>query len=167
MQKPESLRKLLLATVPGLGQNPERLALFIDKGEIHGAHGRSLSFEYRFTLNLVIESYAGDMDALMVPVLAWISENQHELIGGPDAQPFRFEAELLDDESRDISIFIDLREAVMVVPREGGGFGVKPAPIISPASRNRFDGVPSCTKLWQLFLNETLVAQTSDPAFQP
>lgn len=167
MQKPESLRKLLLATVPGLGQNPERVAVFIDKGEIHGGHGRSLSFEYRFTLNLVIESYAGDMDALIVPVLAWISENQPELIGGPDAQPFRYEAEILDDESRDVSIFIDLREAVIVVPREGGGFGVKPAPIISPAARDRFDGVPSCTKLWQLFLNDTLVAQTSDPAFQP
>lgn len=167
MEKPESLRKLLLATVPGLRQNPERLALFVDKGEIHGGNGSSLSFEYRFTLNLVIESYAGDMAALMVPVLAWIAENQSELIGGPDARPFRFEAEILDDESRDISIFIDLRESVIVVPREGGGYGVRPAPIIAPASRNRFDGVPGGAKLWQLFLNDTLVAQTSDPAFQP
>ncbi len=167
MEKPESLRKLLLETVPGLKQNPERLALFIDKGGIHGGHGRSLSFEYRFTLNLVIESYAGDMAALVVPVLAWIAENQPELIGGPDAQPFRYEAEILDDESRDVSIFIDLREAVIVVPREGGGYGVKPAPIISPASRDRFDAVPNCTKLWQLFLNDCLIAQTGDPAFGP
>lgn len=157
MKKPDSLKKLLLATVPGLKDNPECLTLFVDKGEIHGGHGASLSFEYRYTVNIVLESYAGDMDALTVPVLAWIAENEHILMGAPDAQPFRFEAEILDDESRDVSIFIDLREAVLVIPRDGGGYGVKPAPHIKPADRERFPGVASGAKLWQIFLNDTLL----------
>jgi len=50
MRKPDSLKALLLATVPGLDKSPERLALFIDRGQIVGGNGRSLSFEYRYTL---------------------------------------------------------------------------------------------------------------------
>ncbi|MFT3967100.1 MAG: phage tail protein [Sphingobium sp.] len=95
MRKPDSLKKLLLATVPGLATNPESLALFIDNGGIVGGNGRSLSFEYRYQLNAVIEAYAGDDDAVMVPILAWIAEHQPELLNKPGAEPFTFEAEIL------------------------------------------------------------------------
>lgn len=167
MRKPESLRALLLATVPTLAENPERVAVYLDKGQIFGGNGRSLSFEYRYTLNVVIEAFAGDMDRLTVPVLAWIADNQPELLATPGAQPCAFEAEILDDESRDVSLTIAVTEPVIVVPREGGGYGVRPATPPRPADRDRFPGVPTGAKLWQLFLDETLIAQTDDPAFVP
>lgn len=44
----------------------------------------SLSFEYRYKLNVIITDYIGDPDAIMVPLLAWITVHQHELLGNPD-----------------------------------------------------------------------------------
>ncbi|HEX7856039.1 MAG TPA: phage tail protein [Sphingobium sp.] len=167
MRKPDSLKSLLIATVPGLAKNPETLTLFIDNGRIVGGNGRRLSFEYHYRLNAVIEAYAGDNDALMVPVLAWIAENQSELLGKPGAQPFSFEAEILDAESRDVSIFIELTEAVIVTPKDGGGFNVTHPVQPPPASLDRFDGVPRDALLWQLFLRDDLVAQTTNPDFHP
>lgn len=161
MRKPDSLKELLIATVPGLADNRETLALFIDNGSIVGGNGRSLSFEYRYRLNVVIEAYAGDDDAIMVPVLAWIAQHQPELIGRPNATPLSFEAEILDKDSRDVSITIQLTEPVIVNRRDGGGYEVShPAPP-PPASLDQFDSVPWGTKLWQLFLNEQLIATPS------
>ncbi|MFT3967915.1 MAG: phage tail protein, partial [Sphingobium sp.] len=123
--------------------------------------------EYRYRLNAVIEAYAGNDDAVMVPVLAWIAENQPELLARPGATPLTFEAEILDADSRDISIVIELTEAVIVIPREGGGYNVTHPETPPPASLDHFDGVPCGTRLWQLFLHDELIAQTADPAFQP
>lgn len=167
MRKPDSLKSLLLATVPGLKDSPERLALFVDRGGIVGGGGRSLSFEYRYAVNLVVEGFADDPDALMVPVIAWIAEYQPDLINKPGAEPFTFEAEILDDDTRDISITIQLTEPVVVVPREGGGYGVTHPMPPKRHDIDRFSGVPCGVNLWQLFLAETLIAQTTDPAFEP
>lgn len=165
MQKPEGLRRLLLATVPGLEANPERLALYIDKGTIAARSGTTLSFEYRYTLTLVVEDYAGDMDAIAVPVLAWIAEQQPDLLARGEQEPFAFEAEILDGDAADIEIQIELSERVRVLPRPGGGFDVS-HPAEPPIDGDHFAGACGA-KLWQLFLRDDLVAQTSDPAFVP
>lgn len=159
MRKPDSLKTLLLATVPGLDKSPERLALFIDRGQIVGGNGRSLSFEYRYTLNLVVESFTGSLDMLMVPILAWIAEHQPELLGVPGAQPFTYEAEILDEESQDISVMIALREPVIVTPKDGGGYAVSHPVQPPPQSLDHFEGVPSGARLWQLFLGEALLLE--------
>jgi hypothetical protein len=69
MKKPESLKALLLASVPGLADKPENLSMFIDKGRIAARLTGSLSFEYRYTVNVVVQDFAGDVDALFVPLL--------------------------------------------------------------------------------------------------
>jgi hypothetical protein len=167
MKKPDSLKKLLLATVPGLVDSPETLQIFVDRGRIAGGGGRTLSFEYRYAVNVVLEAYAGDIDAVTVPILAWLAENQPELLDKPTAEPFAFEAELLDGKASDISITIELTEVVLVTPREGGGYGVShPATPVTRAL-DRFADVPCGAKLWQLSLGRDIVAQTTDPAFVP
>lgn len=158
MRKPESLKALLLATVPGLADNPERLAMFVDRGRIVGANGRSLSYEYRYTLNVVVEGFAGDPDTLMVPVLAWIAEHQPALVAIPNGEPFSFEAEILDTETTDVSISIELSEPVLVAARDGGGYVVShPAPP-APRAADTFSGIEGAVQLWQVFLNDVLVA---------
>lgn len=167
MRKPDSLRALLLATVPGLQTNPETLAIYVDGGRIVGGGGATLSFEYRYTLTAVLESFGGDLDMVAVPVLAWIAEQQPELLDRPDAEPFSFRSELLDGETSDVSLSIALTEAVIVTPREGGGYGVA---AVAPPPRHefdRFDGVPCGAKLWRLFFGDDLVERSSDPAAGP
>lgn len=160
MKKPESLRQMLLQFVPALASDPTKLSLFVDKGRIAAVAG-SLGFEYRYTLNVVVQDYAGSPDDLMVPVLAWIGQHQPDLLQRTDQEPFHFESELLDATTADVSIYIEVDEAVRVTPKEGGGFdAVRVEPDAAPD-----DFGIGCVPLWQLFLNGELAAQTSDPRF--
>ncbi len=110
MKKPGTLRRLLLDTA--LREQGEKLTLFIDRGGLTCRRGKSLAFEYRYTLNVFVEGYTGPTNALMIPILAWISEQQPDLLDREQA--FTFEAETLDDDSADVSIDIELSERVLV-----------------------------------------------------
>lgn len=154
MNKPEGLKRLLLAAVPGLREDPSRLAMFVDKGRI-GARLGNLSFEYRYQVNVVVQDYQGADDALFVPILAWIAEQQPDLLQRSDGEPFTFESEILDGDARDVSIYIALAESVRVSPKEGGGFTSEPIPEYRDA-----DGFPGvcCVPLRQIFLEDDLAA---------
>ncbi|RDE04690.1 phage tail protein [Sphingomonas aracearum] len=120
MKKPESLKSILLEAVPDLAAAPDKLALFVDKGSVASRGTASLSFEYRYTLSLVVMDYAGDVDALMVPVLAWIAREQPDLLFRDGQEPFSFEVEILDGNTADVSIAIELTERVRVERTAGG-----------------------------------------------
>lgn len=162
MKKPDSLRRLLIQTVPQLAANPETLALYVDEGKVAARTGASLSFEYRYKLNLVAQDFAGDRNALIVPLLAWIAQVQPDLLDRPDAEPFSFECELLDADTSDISITLDLTERVAVRTRAEGGYEVVHLDDPTPADLDRFEGVCGIN-LWQLFLRDELIAQSSLP----
>lgn len=166
MKKPEGLHRLLLATVPGLSANAERLTMFVDKGRVASGPGRHLSFEYRYTLAIVIQDYAGDVDAITIPILAWIAEQQPELLKSGDGEPFEFEAEIQNGSTADVSISMELTERVRVTPRPGGGYDVQHLDAVPAADLDRFPGVCG-QNLWQLFLRDHLIAETTDPAFVP
>lgn len=123
MQKLHSLRAHLTAATPFLATNPDKLSVFVERGRIVCAGAGSLSFEYAFTARIVILDFAGHADAVMVPLLAWIQRNQVDVFEHPErrASSIRFEAELLNQDTADLSIEVDLTEAVIVVP------GVDPA----------------------------------------
>lgn len=120
MKKPESLKALLLASVPGLNDKPENLSMFIDKGRIAARLSGSLSFEYRYTVNVVVQDYAGDVDALFVPLLAWVADQQPDLLERDQQEPFSFESEILDGDLADISIDLELTERVKVARTDEG-----------------------------------------------
>lgn len=42
-----------------------------------------MSWEYRYTLNAVIEDFSGDQNLLMAPVLLWLRDNQPDAINNP------------------------------------------------------------------------------------
>lgn len=158
MRKPEDLKRLLLRAVPGLADDPSRLALYVDEGRIAASAG-SLSFEYRYKLNLVVQDYAGDRDAVVVPLLAWIAEAQPELMARPDSQPFSFEAEILDADSVDLSITLELTERVRVGRNDAGDTVVDHVDEVA-ADLDRFEGVCGAS-LWQLFLRDDLIAHSA------
>lgn len=120
MKKADSLKALLLASVPALQADPAKLALFVDKGKVSAVRSNTLAFQLSYTATIWIEAYGGDLDGLFVPVLAWIAQNQPELIDRPDGEPFTFESELLDGDTADISIEIELTERVLIERRDNG-----------------------------------------------
>ena len=73
-----------------------------------------LSFKYQ--LNLVINDYAGDIDLIVVPVLAWLRENQPDIIATKDRREsgFVYRADVISDTFCEISTDLPLTERVIV-----------------------------------------------------
>ena len=140
MRKANSLRRWLTACLPDeLKNNPDRLLIFIEGGQVTARQSQTLSFVYKYTVKAVVTDFKGDADRLIVPVLAWISKEQPELLRKADSEPFSFVAELLDLETSDIEISIDLTERVIVTPHSNGsGYDVEHPP--EPDFCNGFAG---------------------------
>lgn len=152
MNKPQDLRNHLQASVPWLRKNPENLHIFVEKGNIVSRLGGGMSFEYRYELNLLVTDYTDHSDTLIIPLLAWISVNQTQLLQNPDQQEngIKFEAEIIDHETADINITIALTESV-VVTKTGNSYTAEH--IAEPALTD-LTGPTG----WELYLNDVLFA---------
>ncbi|KVH68821.1 phage tail protein [Burkholderia cepacia] len=122
MNKPDSLRAALTAAIPEFARNPDRLHVFIEQGSIATTAANSLSFEYAYTLDVVVTDYAGHADHLIVPVIAWLKVNQPEMLLNRELcrDGFRFQAELLDNGKSDVEILLKLTERVGVLEKPEG-----------------------------------------------
>jgi len=122
MNKPESLRAHLLATVAEFKHNPDRLLIFIDNGKVRCTAAHTLSFEYSFDLQIILTEFAGHPDSVILPILGWLSVNQSELLENLEKvkDGIQFEADILDKNKVDLSITLPLTERV-VVGEDGQG----------------------------------------------
>lgn len=121
MNKPQSLRSALNKSVPYVAENPDRLHLFVDSGQLVATSAASLSWEYRYTLNVVITDFTGDQNLLMAPVLLWLRENQPDALQNSEAREklFSFEADILANDRCDISMDLKLTERVIATVDNG------------------------------------------------
>lgn len=116
MKKPEQLRLYLLHAIAELKHNPDRLLIFVDDGKIRHTHAQGLSFEYHYTLTLVLTDYAGDLAGITIPLLDWLKVNQSELFANLEktGEGLPFEAEILSNHTVDLVIKLPLTERVIV-----------------------------------------------------
>ncbi|HEY5804855.1 MAG TPA: phage tail protein [Lysobacter sp.] len=157
MIKPGSLREHLVAALPELKRDPDKLLVFIDRGSLVSTYVPGLSFEYRYTLNLILLDYAGHPDAVMVPLLVWLRANQPELLANPALrEQITFEADVLDHDKVDLDIKIPLTERVGVHPRDGGGYEIQHYP--EPQLEPNFEA-----EHWEVYLKGELVATFDSP----
>ncbi|HCI5944424.1 MULTISPECIES: phage tail protein [Klebsiella] len=121
MQKPNSLRKALTDAVPALRTNPDMLRIFIDNGNNTATLARSLSFEKRYTLNVVVTDFTDDIDLLFVPVMAWLRVNQPDIMTTEEGRKkgFVWYADINNDSSLDVSISLLLTERTLVKEADG------------------------------------------------
>jgi len=122
MNKPTSLRAHLLAKVPELKDNPDRLLVFIDDGSVRCTAAATLSWEYTYTLQIILTDYAGHPDTVILPLLAWVRVHQNELLANLDKAKdgLQFEADIIDASKVDLSIKLPLTERV-VIGQDGEG----------------------------------------------
>ncbi|VXC66383.1 phage tail protein [Serratia oryzae] len=115
------MRTALTESLPWLQRHPEDLRLFTDSERIASTLANSLSFEYQFRLNLLITDYTGDMDFIIVPILAWLCEHQPDIMATEEKRRtgYTFEADINNDGSFDISINLQLTERVIVKEQAG------------------------------------------------
>lgn len=124
MKHPASLRATLSQWVKDLSRNPDKLHMFIEKGRVSTKAGRSASFEYHYTLQIIITDFSEPVDVLVVPILIWAKEHQPDLIHAIDKQSkaIEMEVEIVDHDKIDISLSLDLSERVIVMPTAGGSY---------------------------------------------
>ncbi|MCD7096988.1 phage tail protein [Stenotrophomonas sp. MMGLT7] len=115
MNKLGSLRAALAAAVPELARDPDRMLVFIDQGTLAGTSAPGRSFEYRYTLNLIVTDFAGHPDSIMLPLLDWVRVHQVDLLenyGNHDK--ITFEVDVLANDKVDLDIKLPLTESVAV-----------------------------------------------------
>lgn len=158
MYKPNSLRQHLAAAIPELQRDPDRLLVFADEGNVVASATASLSFEYRFKLNLIVTDYAGDADAIMVALIAWLKVHQLDLMANEERRKngIGFEVDFNNHETVDISIKLELTERVAVKSGDGGRLDIKhvPEPQATPEYASEF---------WTLYAGESLLAEWQTP----
>jgi hypothetical protein len=167
MLKPNSLREHLTKAVPEFKRDPDKLTVFVTSGRLVTRGGATLSFEYRFTLEMVVLDYKGSPDAVMVPLLAWVKRNQVEIFENSDLREkaIRFEVEILNKDTIDMRVELDLTEAVIVAP------GTAPT---APDAKRRYTithlaepahvGVVSAPEHWEVVAGGEVLA---DWTFEP
>ena len=96
MDKPSKLRDTLTKAIPDLAQNPEKLAIFVVGGRVVHTGTDTLSWEYRYSLRVLLTDFAGHADAVMAPLVMWMKTHQPEVFDNPDTREkaIRFEAVL-------------------------------------------------------------------------
>ena len=87
----------------------------MDGGQIVATGAASFSFEYRYTLNVVVTDYAGDIATLIVPMMAYLRTNQPEILENPQIREnaFKFQVDYNNNNTADISFEIQLTERVI------------------------------------------------------
>lgn len=126
MKKPQLLRQHLVAALPSLAVDPERLLVFVDDGGLVASFTAGLSFQYRYTLELILRDFAGAPEAVMVPLLQWLTRHQPELLANPDnREKLAFEVDVLSDDLVDLAIRLPLTERVRVAQDDHGAFQVQ------------------------------------------
>lgn len=132
MKKPESFRTAVLTGVPDLARDPQRLAIFVERGKLVSAGAATRGWMYKYQLTAIVQDFAGDMDQLTDTVLQWVRVEQPGALKNNELneQSVRFEVELLDNECVDVQIEVDLTEAVITT--DGKTFVHPPEPPADP-----------------------------------
>lgn len=159
MKKPSTLRAALVAALPQLATDPDKLLVFIDAGSLHASYAPGLSYEYAYTLNVILTDFAGDPDAVMVPLLMWVRVNQSELMDNADLRQsgISFEADTIDHDSCDLSIKLALTERVIVKDLGDGVLDITHPDEPQPEAH-------LTAGHWQLYLRDQLLAEWDTPA---
>ena len=115
MDKPSKLRDTLTNALPDLTTNPEKLASCVVGGRVVHSGTDALSWEYRYSLRVLLTDFAGHADAVMAPLVMWMKTHQPEVFDNPDTREkaIRFEAEFLNSGAVDLQIDLQLTEAVL------------------------------------------------------
>lgn len=116
MLKPASLKNAIFKSVPLLRDNPDMLHMFVDGGTINATLATSLSFENRYTLDIVVTDYSGDLNLLIVPVNVWLREHQPDIMTTEEGKKrgFTYVADINNDDSKDVRMSLQLTERTIV-----------------------------------------------------
>lgn len=119
MKKPALLRAAIAALMPELARDPDRLAMWVERGQVRAPGNRQHGFSWEYELILYAENFTRDPAMLFFIVVEWLRTQQPDLLAA-NAQGFPFEVDVIDDKTADIKITLPLRE-VITASDQGAG----------------------------------------------
>ena len=113
MKKPDSLRAVLMAMVPGLAQRPDNLEMWVEHGRIAATGERSNGWRWHYTLRVLIKDFSEDINRVILPLIPWLRQYQPELLRNPDRNKtgLKYQIDQLNHSSCDILLDIECRDA--------------------------------------------------------
>ncbi|EPQ5849843.1 TPA: phage tail protein [Klebsiella variicola] len=137
MKKAELMRDALTRNNTWCKANPELFIVWVEKGHIQIEATGEASFMYHYTIQVLVVDFPGQIDDLMLPLLAWAWQQQPDLLLNPDNnRKVEFDADIINDDVADILFKVPAWERVMVTK---DAFG-KPKAEHLAESRPRFNG---------------------------
>ncbi|VED52087.1 P2 phage tail completion protein R [Raoultella terrigena] len=136
MKKAELLRAALTAGNTWCKANPEQITVWVEKGHIQIEATGEASFMYHYTIQVLAMDFPGQVDDLMLQLLAWVWQQQPDLLLNPDNnRKVEFDADIVNDDVADILFKVPAWERVIVEIVDG-----KPVAKHLAESRPRFNG---------------------------
>lgn len=118
MKKPGLLREAIAALMPETARDPDRLAMWVERGNVRATGNRQRGFSWEYDLIVVAENYTGDPAQLFFVVVDWLRVQQPDLLkaNGPG---FPFEVDVIDVSTVDVRMTLPLREVVTAAQVDG------------------------------------------------
>lgn len=136
MKKAELMRDALTRNNTWCKANPELFIIWVEKGHIQIEATGEASFMYHYTIQVLAVDFPGQIDDLMLPLLAWVWQQQPDLLLNPDNnRKVEFDADIVNDDVADILFKVPAWERVIVEIVDG-----KPVAKHLAESRPRFNG---------------------------
>lgn len=117
MNKLQDLRAWLTEQIPALARNPDQLLTFIEEGRIQFHAGETLSHRYHMPVQVIVTDWRDSPDVILLPVLAWLRVREPGF--DPD-NTLSFDADIVDKETIDLSLRIQITERVIVTEGDTG-----------------------------------------------
>nr|WP_219915216.1 phage tail protein [Klebsiella pneumoniae] len=109
------LREALIAANTWCKANPELITVWVEKGSIETQATGEPSFMYRYTIQVLAVDFPGQVDDLMLPIMAWVWHYQPDLLLNPDNnRKVEFDADIISDDMADVLFKVPVWERVMV-----------------------------------------------------
>lgn len=135
MMKPASLRDALLKAVPAVAANPDMLTVSVTGGTVVTTAATSLSYEKQYPLILRLEGFKEDINTLLVPVIAWLRDNQPDIMtrGEEQKSGFSWRAESSEEGGQNLTLTLQLTERTLVTETDGALYATDlPEPLPEP-----------------------------------
>lgn len=127
MKKPGLLRAAIGSLFPELARDPDRLAMWIEQGNVRATGTAQRGFAWEYQLTIVAEDFTREPEGLFFVVVDWLRTQQPDLIQ-PNAPGFPFEVDVINDKTFDVKMTLPLREIVTAQPVNGGGWHLEVVP---------------------------------------
>lgn len=138
MKKPASLRQALTARIPEIRNEPERLKLWVEDGTVRARHTPTHGFALEYPLSVLLTEISTDIAVIAHAVNRWLRVNQPALLAGGVGESYKFEADILDNETADLMLVIPLTENVAITEMEDGSWQIdylaEPDPLFDDGS---------------------------------